>query len=173
MIPGLKEKMRAHMRLAYSRACVSFPRVNPNPITDALWQVYHAVAIELGSTYPLGAPIIAEEISRLTMMAVADIHARPELAKATAGMSPQEAKSFSSAVVGLDQPTAMMLYRYRQQYRNDFMGFVQQRKTALQNRRNNLANQLVELASQQAKMTMQDMERGDGIFQTSRPTMST
>jgi hypothetical protein len=172
MNPGMREKFCALMRVAYSRACVAFPKVDPNPIAVALWQVYAGVAYELGSTYPLGAPIIKEEIFKFTLMAKSQILARAELATATAGMSSQDSRQFAQIGLGLDQATAMHLFRYRQQYRKDFMGISTMRLTALQSRRNSLANQMVDVAAQQARITMNQIERGDGISQTSRPTMS-
>ena len=163
MTPGLREKMCAKMRLAFNSACVTFPKVDPNPIADALWQVYSAVALELGSTYPLGAPVIAEEISKFTEMGIGQILAKSEMAVATAGMSPQKVREFASVGMGLDQATAMNLYRYRQQYRTDFLGVQTRRKTALESRRNNLANQLVDMAAQQARITMSQIDRGETV----------
>lgn len=164
MTPGLREKMCAYMRLAFTRACVTFPKVDPNPITSALWKVYSAVAYELGSTYPLGSPAVAMEIESLTETGIAQILAKGDLAAATAGMSPQQTREFASVGMGLDQATAMHLYRYRQRYRKDFLGIQTQRKTALESRRNNLANQLVDIAAQQAKITMSQMERGEATY---------
>ena len=161
MIPGLKEKMYAKMRVAYTRACVTFPRVDPDPISGALWQVYSAVALELGSTYPMGEPVVQEDIVNLTEMAIVQILAKSDLAQATAGMSPQSAKHFAVIGGGLDQATAMNLYRYQQQYRADFQGLAQQRNTALESRRNILANNMVDLAEREAKETMSKIDWGD------------
>lgn len=161
MIDGLRIKMCAQMRLAYNHACVTFPKVDPYPITTALWQVYAAVALELGSTYPLGSLLVKEEIARLTELAIDQIIARSELFKATSGMTPMEKRQFSSVGMGLDQATAMHLYRYRQQYRTDFIGLSVKRRTALESRRNILANQMVDIVAEQAHATMSQIDRGE------------
>lgn len=161
MTPGMAEKLRAKMRLAYSRACVVFPKVNPNPIEEAIWQCYAGVAYSMGSTFVMGAPVIKEEVARLVQIAIGEILAKDSLRNLTAGMSPQQTREFSKVGMGLDQATAMHLHRYAQQYRKDVPGIQRRRATALETRRNNLANQLVQLAVEQAQITLNQVDRGE------------
>lgn len=173
MTPGIREKLCARMRVAVTRACVSFPRVDPNPIAVALWQTYNATALVMGSTYPMNFPQVEAEIQNFTDMAVEWLLNKKELKTATVGMSQRDQREYSQVGFGLDQATAMNLFRYKQQYRTDFLGVSTQRLTALRSRRNHIANQMVDLAVQQAYITMSQMERGEGISQTSPPRMST
>jgi hypothetical protein len=157
----MKTKLQAQMRLAYNRACVVFPKVDPDPIEQAIWQCYANVAYEIGSTFVLGAPILKEEVQRLTDTAVEGLLAKNEFRIAVSGMPPNEARKFGQVGMGLDQATAMHLFRYAQQYRKDFMGIKTRRATALESRRNNLANQMVQLAVEQAQVTLPQIDRGE------------
>lgn len=166
MTPGMLVKLQARMRVAYGRACMTFPKVNPNPIEEALWQCYAGVAYSLGSTFGMGSDQLKEDIARLTQIAVDEILAKKELRKLTAGMTPQQVRNAAKVGMGLDQATAMHLYRYAQQYRKDFFGLQRQRTTALQSRRNNLANQLVQMAVEQAQITLSQIEGGEAVCRT-------
>lgn len=173
MTPGLKEKLCARMRVAYTRACVTFPKVNPNPIEEAVWKCYASVAYSIGSTFVLGAPILKEEVARLTDVAVNGILAKEDLRNLTAGMNPQQVREVARVGMGLDQATAMHLYRYAQQYRKDVPGIQRRRITALETRRNNLANQLVQMTVEQAQTTLNQIERGEATWEIKRPAMFT
>lgn len=170
--PGIREALCARMRVAVTRSCVAFPRVDPNPIAEVLWNVYGATAAVIGSTFPVLSPEVAADIELLTDLAVQQLLNKGALKAPTAGMSSQERKQYNQVGFGLDQPTAMHLYRYMNQYRTGFKGIQTKRLTALATRRNLIANNLVDQAAKKAYITMSPMERGETAYLISRPQMS-
>lgn len=156
-LKNLEAELAAEMRLAFTRATVTFPKsLNTTPIAIAVSHVFADVFYELKHAQrwsirrefdPLEERVLFQ-ISGLVDRARDEIAMRNVPGEVTAGMSMEESKRARGVVAGLDRNSAVDLLRM---IRDNNPMWVQQRSIMLTNRRNMLANQLTTDAVRTAK----------------------
>ena len=167
LTPELEGDAKAQMRLAFTRSCRNFPRLDMAPIHLALYQVYADVAYFIGSTYVLHEPGMAKEIVRFLPQIQDDLLAKKSNELVAMGLSQMEAKKIRGLTLGLDETMSRVLVDF---YRNSHSpGVVQVRRNALlTTRRNMLANDWTNKAMEAAKARFETADRGETSYGESR-----
>jgi hypothetical protein len=160
MTPILYYKSQALMRLAFTQACVNFPRLNVIPVSNAVYQVYANVAYSLGSTYTLLDPDVAEDVLDLTSEAAVQLVSSDSMKKMMNSVAPEDRSLAKMYCSGLDPVLGMEMLRYARTYRKDKFEIVRRRKLMLSDRRNSLANSFTDQVVQRAQQRLVCADRG-------------
>lgn len=164
--PVLTQKLQANMRLAFTQACVRFPNgLYLMPVHNAVAQCFAYTAKFMGSTYYLMDTRVYPEILSLVQEAETRLHGKENFQKLMAGKSSADAKRLGPLVRGLDLNSGQLLLSYANNGR-DRGSLLQIRGTMVQNHRNRMANEFVDLAVDRAGMIFKDSERGESVGQS-------
>lgn len=159
MNDGYEEELATEMRLAVTRATVAFPRINPTPITIAVYHAFSDVFHDLTRRHrwsvrrgmdPFDAEVV-ELMTRLVSDVLDQLAAKKAAGEVTAGISPVEAKKMHVLVQGLDTGAARQLIAFSQDPGNSPEQVRQKRVTMLKIRQNLLANNLAGKAVEAAR----------------------
>lgn len=165
LTPELEGDAKAGMRLAFTRSCRNFPRLDMSPVHLALYQVYADVAYFIGSTFVLHDRVIAKEILGFTQQIQEDLLNKKENNRVALTFTQQEAKKLRGLTLGMTREMANVMVDFART--NPAPGAVQVRRDSLlTTRRNLLANQWTDTAIEAALARFKDAERGDGIAQS-------
>lgn len=156
LTPILTRKLQGQMRLAFTQACVNFPQgLNMLPVHNAVAQCYAYTAKFMGSTYLLTDPGIYDELVGLVKFAQQQIDCREDTGKLLAGRPAADSMKLRPLLRGLDVNNGRVMLSLANNGR-DRMFITATRKRMLQDRRNKLANELVDLAVERAFLRFQN-----------------
>jgi len=154
-----EEELAAEMRLAFTRATVAFPRVNPTPITLAVYHVFSDVFHDLKRRHrwsvrhqmnPYDDGMLAV-MTGLVTEAVVHLSAKKSIGEMVVGLNAMDAKKASQLVTGLDTGAARQLLAFSRDPSNTADQVKQKRQNMLMARRNMLAGKICHDALEQAR----------------------
>lgn len=152
-------ELEAEMRLAFTRATVAFPRVNPTPITIAVYHVFSDVFHDLKHRHrwPMRLEMqpfdetMLDIITGLVTEAMVHISAKKSVGEVVAGLKSLDAKKAAQLISGLDTGAARQLLAFAQEPTNTPDQVKQKRWLMLQNRRNMLAARICHRSLEEAR----------------------
>jgi hypothetical protein len=144
-----EEELTAEMRLAFTRACVAFPRVNKVPIALAVYHVFADVFYELKRSKRWSVrrqlepfdPAMVDLMTRLVDRAKWELLSKQVPLDVTRGMRGTEARQAAMLVSGLDITGARTLLQFLSATK-DPEEVKRRRASMLLTRRNLLATNL-------------------------------
>lgn len=159
MTDDYEAELAAEMRLAFTRAAVAFPRVNPTPITLAVYHVFSDVFYDLKRRHrwsirhqmnPYDEGMLAL-ITGLVSEAVVHLSAKKSVGEVVIGLNALDAKKTAQLVSGLDTGAARQLLAFARDPANTVEQVKQKRQNMLLTRRNMLAAKLCHQALESAR----------------------
>lgn len=150
MSEDYEEELAAEMRLAFTRATVAFPRINPTPITLAVYHVFSDVFYDLKRRHrwsvrhqmnPYDESMLGA-ITGLVTEAVVHLAAKKSVGEVVIGLNALDAKKAAQLISGLDTGAARQLLAFSREPANTVEQVKQKRYTMLTTRRNMLAGKI-------------------------------